>query len=77
MKKHLFLILVTAMMAVTSTFAQTRELQIYKGGSLIQSFPITNIDSVKVGYAFSAPRECYSPIDGKKYRRFLVSRKRC
>ena len=55
MKKHLLLILVTAMMAVTSAFAQTRELQIYKSGSLIQSFPITNIDSVKVGYAFSAP----------------------
>lgn len=65
MKKHLFLILVTAMMAVTSTFAQTRELQIYKGGSLIQSFPITNIDSVKVGYAFSAPASVTAQLTGK------------
>lgn len=65
MKKHLFLILVTAMMAVTSAFAQTRELQIYKGGSLIQSFPITNIDSVKVGYAFSAPASVTAQLTGK------------
>lgn len=55
MKKKIFLILVTVLMTVTSAFAQTRELQIYKGGSLIQSFPVTNIDSIKVGYAFNAP----------------------
>lgn len=55
MKKKIFLILVTALMSVTSAFAQNRELQIFKGGSLIQSFPVSNIDSIKVDYAFNAP----------------------
>ena len=65
MKKQLFLILVTALLAVTSAFAQTRELQIFKGGSLIQSFPITNIDSLKVGYAFSAPASVAAKVSNK------------
>ena len=65
MKKQLFLILVTALLAVTSAFAQTRELQIFKGGSLIQSFPVTNIDSVKVGYAFNAPGSVTAQLNNK------------
>ena len=65
MKKQLFLILVTALLAVTSAFAQTRELQIFKGGSLIQSFPVTNIDSVKVGYAFNAPGSVTAQLSNK------------
>lgn len=48
MKKQFFLLLVTSLMAITSAFAQTRELQIFKGGILIQSFPLSNIDSIKV-----------------------------
>lgn len=65
MKKHLFLLLVAALVAVTSAFAQTRELQIYKGGNLIQSFPVSNIDSVKVGYAFNAPNSVSAQVSGK------------
>ena len=65
MKKQLFLILITALLAVTSAFAQTRELQIFKGGSLIQSFPVTNIDSVKVGYAFNAPGSVTAQLNNK------------
>ena len=50
MKKQLFLILVTALLAVTSAFSQTQELQIYRGGSLIQSYPISSVDSLKIVY---------------------------
>jgi formylglycine-generating enzyme required for sulfatase activity len=50
MKKQLFLILVTALLAVTSAFAQTPELQIYRGGSLIQSYPVSSVDSIKIVY---------------------------
>ncbi|MBO7067626.1 MAG: hypothetical protein J6W52_02955 [Bacteroidaceae bacterium] len=55
MKKQLLLFLVTALVAFTSAFGQNHELQIFKDGSLIQSFPINNIDSIKIGYAFNAP----------------------
>jgi len=65
MKKHLFLLLVATLVAVTSAFAQTRELQIFKGGNLIQSFPVSNIDSVKVGYAFNAPNSVSAQVSGK------------
>ncbi len=65
MKKHLFLLLVAALVAVTSAFAQTRELQIFKGGKLIQSFPVSNIDSVKVGYALNAPNSVSAQVSGK------------
>ncbi|MBO7100341.1 MAG: hypothetical protein J6W21_10800 [Bacteroidaceae bacterium] len=65
MKKKIFLILVMALMTVTSAFAQTRELQIYKGGSLIQSFPVGNIDSIKVGYAFNAPGNVSARLSNK------------
>lgn len=65
MKKRLFLILVTALLAVTSSFAQPRELQIFKGGNLIQSFPVSNIDSIKVGYAFNAPNSVTAKLSNK------------
>ncbi len=65
MKKQLFLILVTALLAVTSAFAQTRELQIYKGGSLIQSYPINSIDSLKVGYLLAAPTTINAQLNNK------------
>lgn len=65
MKKKIFLILVMALMAVTSAFAQTRELQIFRGGSLIQSFPVSNIDSIKVGYAFNAPSNVTARLSNK------------
>lgn len=65
MKKKIFLILVMALMTVTSAIAQTRELQIYKGGSLIQSFPVSNIDSIKVGYAFNAPGNVSARLSNK------------
>lgn len=65
MKKQLFLILVTALLAVTSAFAQTRELQIYKGGNLIQSYPINSIDSLKVGYLLAAPTTLNAQLNDK------------
>ncbi len=57
MKKKLFSILVTPLLAVTSAFAQTREVQIYKGGEIIKSFSISEIDSIKV---FSPSPQDYS-----------------
>lgn len=65
MKKRIFLILVTALMTVTSAFAQNRELQIFRSGSIIQSFPVSNIDSIKVGYAFNAPSNVTARLDNK------------
>jgi formylglycine-generating enzyme required for sulfatase activity len=50
MKKQLSFVLVTALFAVTSAFAQTPELRIYRGGSLIQSYPISSVDSIKIVY---------------------------
>lgn len=63
MKKQLSLILVTVLLAVTSAFAQTPELQIYRGGSLIQSYPISSVDSLKVGYAFDAPESVSAQLN--------------
>jgi len=63
MKKQLFSILVTALLAVTSAFSQTQELQIYRGGSLIQSYPINSVDSLKVGYAFDAPESVSAQLN--------------
>ena len=63
MKKQLFLILVTVLLAVTSAFAQTPELQIYRGGRLIQSYPISSVDSLKVGYAFDAPESVSAQLN--------------
>ena len=53
--KHLYLFAITALAAVTSAFAQIPELQVYRGGSIIQSFHISGIDSLKVGYSLNAP----------------------
>ena len=50
MKKQLSFVLVTALLSVTSAFAQTPELQIYRGGSLILSYPISSVDSIKIVY---------------------------
>ena len=63
MKKQLFLILVTVLLAVTSAFAQTPELHIYRGGRLIQSYPISSVDSLKVGYAFDAPESVSAQLN--------------
>ena len=55
MKKYLLLILVTAMMAVTSVFAQTPAMQIFKDGNILQSFSINSIDSVRFAYVLNPP----------------------
>lgn len=65
MKKLLFLIFVTALMAVTSAFAQIHELQIYRDGSLIQSYPISSIDSLKVGYTLPSPVSVNAQLNDK------------
>ena len=65
MKKRIFLFWVTVLMAVTSALGQNHELQIFGSGSLIQSFPISNIDSIKIGYAFNAPSNVTARLDNK------------
>ena len=65
MKKRIFLFWVTVLMAVTSALGQNHELQIFGSGSLIQSFPISNIDSIKIGYALNAPSNVTARLDNK------------
>ena len=52
-------------MVVTSAFAQTRELQIYKSGSIIQSYPVAYIDSLKVGYSLASPISVNAQLNDK------------
>ena len=40
-----------AFAAILSAFSQTRELQIWRDGSLLQSFAVADIDSVTIGYS--------------------------
>ena len=40
-----------ALTAILSAFSQTRELQIWRDGSLLQSFAVADIDSVTIGYS--------------------------
>ena len=51
MKKKISLFLVMALTAILSAFSQTRELQIWRDGSLLQSFAVADIDSVTIGYS--------------------------
>lgn len=46
-------------------FGQTRELQIWRDGSLVQSFAVSGIDSVKVGYSLAAPAAVNAQLSGK------------
>lgn len=66
MKKRILLVFVAAFFAVTSAISQTREIQLYKGGSLVQSFPISSVDSVKVGYSYGAPESVTAQLTNKK-----------
>lgn len=52
-KRLLFALM--AIIAVTSAVAQIREVQVYRDGRIIQAFPLSDIDSVKVGYSLAAP----------------------
>lgn len=48
MKKKIILFFVMAFAVISVANAQTRELQIYQGGSIVQSLLINNIDSIKI-----------------------------
>ncbi len=65
MKKYLLLILVTAMMAVTSAFAQTPAMQIFKDGNILQTFSINSIDSVRFAYVLNPPIAVNAQLNDK------------
>ena len=65
MKKYLLLILVTAMMAVTSVFAQTPAMQIFKDGNILQTFSINSIDSVRFAYVLNPPIAVNAQLNDK------------
>ena len=65
MKKYLLLILVTAMMAVTSVFAQTPAMQIFKDGDILQTFSINSIDSVRFAYVLNPPIAVNAQLNDK------------
>ena len=65
MRKQISLFFVMAFVAVLSAFSQNRELQLYKGGAIIHSYPVSNIDSVKVGYSLSAPSAVNAQLNGQ------------
>ena len=65
MKKYLLLFFVVAMMAVTSVFAQTPAMQIFKDGNILQSFSINSIDSVRFAYVLNPPIAVNAQLNDK------------
>ena len=65
MKKYLLLILVTAMMAVTSAFAQTPAMQIFKDGNILQTFSVNSIDSIRFAYVLNPPIAVNAQLNDK------------
>ena len=65
MKKYLLLFFVVAMMAVTSAFAQTPAMQIFKDGNILQSFSINSIDSVRFAYVLNPPIAVNAQLNDK------------
>ena len=63
--KKILLVFVATIMATTFALAQSRELQFFKNGSLIQSISFSSIDSVKVGYSFNAPQNVTAQLADK------------
>ena len=50
MKARFFFIIASALLIATSAIAQTREIQVYKGGNVIKFFSFNEVDSAKVVY---------------------------
>ena len=63
--KKILLVFVATIMATTFALAQSRELQFFKNGSLIQSISFSSIDSVKVGYSLSIPTSVNAQLNDK------------
>ena len=63
--RKIFLFLITAVAVLHVAYGQNRELQIFRGGSLVQSFNVATLDSVKVGYSLNAPVTVNAKLDGK------------
>lgn len=63
--RKIFLFIVTAVAILHVAYGQNRELQIFRGGSLVQSFNVATLDSVKVGYSLNAPVTVNAKLDGK------------
>ena len=63
--KKILLVFVVTILATTFALAQSRELQFFKNGSLIQSISFSSIDSVKVGYSLSIPTSVNAQLNDK------------
>ena len=53
--KKILLVFAATVIALTSSIAQTRELQFYKSGGIVRSIPFLSIDSVRVSLSLNAP----------------------
>ncbi len=62
--KHFFSFLLAMLMALPST-AQVRQLQVWRGGAIVQSFATTQIDSVKFAYTLAAPVVVNAQLSGE------------
>ena len=62
--KYFFSFLLAMLMALPST-AQVRQLQVWRGGAIVQSFATTQIDSVKFAYALAAPVVVNAQLSGE------------
>ena len=65
MKKYLLFVLIAAKMAVTSAFAQTPAMQIFKDGNILQTFSINSIDSVRFAYVLNPPIAVNAQLNDK------------
>lgn len=62
--KYFFSFLLAMLMALPST-AQVRQLQVWRGGTIVQSFATTQIDSVKFAYTLAAPVVVNAQLSGE------------
>ena len=63
-KIYLFTLLLAGMLAL-ATIAQERVVNIYRNGEVIQSYAVTEIDSLKVEKVLSAPGNVRASLDGE------------
>ena len=63
-KIYLFTLLLAGMLAL-ATIAQERVVNIYRNGEVIQSYAVTEIDSLKVEKVLSAPGNVRATLDGE------------
>ena len=63
--KKLFLLLVSLIAILPLAFAQLPKFNIYKGGVVVQSYPVSEVDSLTVGYALAAPTVVNAQLNNK------------